>query len=581
MSTLLYTYLILSLALAVVTSEARSDTGWAEETLRSMTLEQKVGQLLFPTATPSELVESSDEWRVMQARIARYHPGGIHVFRSQATQAAETINRLQAESPQPLLITADLEAGAAWIFEGTTRFPRGMGLAATGERRWCAEAARVTAFEGRAIGIHVNFFPVLDVNINPLNPIINVRAFGETPDDVARYGVAYIESLQRSGMIATGKHFPGHGDTEDDSHLELPVVLADRTRLDAIELPPFRAAVRAGVGAMMSAHIAWPKVSGDDALPATLDPDVLDAILRREMEFDGIVFTDALTMKGITDNFTPEEAAVQAIQAGIDVLLFADVERSHPALVAAVRAGKLSEERIERSALRILRAKERLGLQDSCMVDVEALPGRLRTTESLEIARRIIERSFTAVRDTEDRLPVRDAATRDFLHVVIADPGQEWWQFEPGAEFARVLGERAHSVTTIAIDGEGSNLAEALVASDTAQYTIITAYIGTSAFRGVSGLTERQLASIEALGHRGAILIGIGNPYGFAGVDDVGTVLLAYDPEPHTDRIAVGALLGDFPLTGRLPVGIPDFAERGAGGKHRDSTRKPTPDRKE
>ena len=542
-----------------------SEASWTDTVIASMTLDQKVGQLLFPTVEPSELEADEEKWNAFALQVGRFQPGGIHVFRSPAKTAATLANRLQETSPQPLLLTADLEGGAGWIFTGTTRLPRGMGLAATGEPRWAREAAQVTAAEGRAVGVHVNFFPVMDVNINALNPIINIRAFGESPLDVIRFGTAYVESLQRSGMIATAKHFPGHGDTETDSHLELPIVDAERSRLDSIELPPFRAAVDAGVGAVMSAHIAWPRVSKNPSRPATLDPDVIDAILRREMRFEGIVFTDALTMNGIRNHYTMEEASVLAIEAGADVLLFADMTVSHRALVKAVREGRLAEARIDRSVRRILEAKERLGLHRSRVVDVEGLDAKLRTKEANRVAESIVRRSFTRTRNDRGILPLYAAEAKSILNVRIADDG-DWFDFTPGVELERALDGRVRRLETMTIGPDGRELAEALVRAREFDHILVSVYLRTNAFRGELGLTEAQAASIEAFGRAGAILLGIGNPYVFAGIDTFDTVLLAYDAEPTTDRLAAGALLGDFPLVGRLPVTIPGFARRGAGG---------------
>ena len=282
---------------------------WVHNRIRGMTLEEKVGQVLI-AGTESDFTHvDSPKFRRIKEDITRYHVGGYHAFGGNALTAALLLYRMQDVARLPLLITADLEGGAGLIFEGGTRFPKAMALGATFDPKNAYTVGKITAQEGRSLGIHLNFYPVADVNNNPANPIISIRSFGEHPGWVSKMASAYIRGSQDHGMLATAKHFPGHGDTATDSHLELPVIHVSRERMDQVELPPFRAAIQAGVEAIMTAHLYIPALEPQHRLPATLSRRVLTGLLREEMGFDGLVVTDAMTMRGISAHYPPGEAA--------------------------------------------------------------------------------------------------------------------------------------------------------------------------------------------------------------------------------------------------------------------------------
>src|SRR5215472_9240850 len=245
------------------------DDAWVEQTLKSMTLDEKIGQMLIPSTNGTFRNVDSDELKRVRRDIQEFHVGGYHAFGGDPAGAALILNRMQSLAKIPLLITADLEGGVGYQFPGSTQLPRAMAIGATGSEDLSYQCGKITAIEQRALGIHVNFYPVVDVNNNPANPIINVRSFGEDPAAVSRLARAYIRGEQENGGIATAKHFPGHGDTSTDSHMELPVVNVDRARLDKVEFPSFRAAIDEGVGAVMSAHIYLPKIEDEKGLPST------------------------------------------------------------------------------------------------------------------------------------------------------------------------------------------------------------------------------------------------------------------------------------------------------------------------
>jgi len=320
---------------------------WADEELRRMTLDEKIGQLISIGVNAKFMNRESDEYRALLRQVEENHIGGIILFRGPVYESVQLMNRMQHAARVPLLVSSDLEAGAGMRFDDTINFPWNMAVGATGNPDYARRQGEVTAREARSLGVQQIFAPVVDVNNNAANPVINVRSYGEDPASVARFASAFVEGAQRGGVIATAKHFPGHGDTAIDSHRGLPVINVKRERLDLIELVPFRAVIAGGIGAVMSAHIGLPEIDptvvkplpreqvirpvyieeGDEVvsenaiLPGTLSPIVLNELLRRDLGFDGIVVTDALDMSGLTIYFKQDEAAVRAVLAGADMLL--------------------------------------------------------------------------------------------------------------------------------------------------------------------------------------------------------------------------------------------------------------------
>ncbi|HEU4386494.1 MAG TPA: glycoside hydrolase family 3 N-terminal domain-containing protein, partial [Blastocatellia bacterium] len=352
-----------------------SGSQWVDRTLSAMTLDEKIGQLIMPAVVGTFLGQDSDQFLEIRRNIVEFHVGGYVMLgdvdvRHEPAGVALLLNHMQELARLPLLISADFEGGVGLRFAGATRLPRAMAIGATANEEMAYQAARVTAEEARGVGVHVNFYPVVDVNNNPRNPIINIRSFGSDPQFVSRMARAYIRGSQEAGEMATAKHFPGHGDTAVDSHLELPVVDVDRARLDRVELPPFQAAIQENVGGVMSAHIQLPQLD-NDKVPATLSARILTGLLRDELGFKGITFTDALNMQGIAAHYSPADAATRAIKAGADVLLYPpDVEAAFNGVKNAVAAGEIPVARIDQSVRLILAAKAKLGLDKSRLTDI-------------------------------------------------------------------------------------------------------------------------------------------------------------------------------------------------------------------
>ncbi|MCA1594548.1 MAG: hypothetical protein LC754_18355 [Acidobacteria bacterium] len=369
---------------------------------------------------------ASDEYRALLRQVAENHVGGIILFRGPVYESVQLMNRMQHEARIPLLVSSDLEAGAGMRFDDTINFPWNMAVGATGNPDYARRQGEVTAREARALGVQQIFAPVVDVNNNAANPVINVRSYGEDPAAVAKFASAFVEGAQRGGVIATAKHFPGHGDTATDSHRGLPVIKVKRERLEQVELVPFRAVIGAGIGAVMSAHIGLPEIDpttvkplpreqmirpvymeeGDEVvsenavLPGTLSPVILNGMLRRDLGFDGIVVTDALDMSGLTIYFKQDEAAVRAVLAGADMLLKpADPDAVVRGLREAVKSGRLTEKRIEDSARRLLAAKYDLGLVKERITSLEQIDAMVSAPDAMKLADEIAEHAITLVRD--------------------------------------------------------------------------------------------------------------------------------------------------------------------------------------
>ncbi|MBN1476250.1 hypothetical protein JXA47_05825 [Candidatus Sumerlaeota bacterium] len=568
---------------------------WVQTTLEAMTLEQRVGQLLKP-AVPRGAANDPEITEELVRQVEDLGIGGFTLRVTSAQVAIPLIERLQAASEIPLLNSVNFECGAGTFWSDATLFPRQMALAATGDPETARTVGAITAREALACGIHWTLVPICDVNINPANPIINIRSYGEDVDTVCRFSVAFVEGCQGAGLLACAKHFPGHGDTATDSHLGLAVVDGDRARLDAVELPPFRAAIEAGVGSVMTSHIWFPALMGDEGqIPATISRNVLMGLLRGEMGFEGLIITDSMAMRGITERLSPGEAAIAAVSAGADMLLDSpDVREAHAALVAAVRDGILEESRVNESVERILRTKARLGLHHGVEIDAEAALRTLRRGSSVAEAHRMAQRAITVVRDAQGLLPLVASEEASLLHIALYD---DWprWDFADLHSLRAGLRERfGHVSTEIAFqspevsvierfEGLGASRTEEEIGEvfglpparreallDEAQgvdITLVTAFVRTASYRGSVGLGEDQLALVRSLAESGrpVILVVLGSPYVLTALPEVPCQILTYDSSELFTSVLPGALVGEFPLTGRLPVTLPGLAERGQG----------------
>ena len=554
------------------------DEAWVERTLTGLTLRQKVGQLIMPWVLGDFAPEGSPSHDRILEYIEDQGIGGVIMSVGSPTEVAAKLNDFQAHSNIPLLVAADLETGAGFRMRGAvqmpgtielggaTDFPSLMAVGATADPQLAYEMGRITALEARGVGIHIPFAPVLDVNNNPDNPIINVRSFGENPEDVAELGAAFVRGVQEHGAIATGKHFPGHGDTETDSHLGLPVIPHSRARMDSVEIFPFRHAIEAGMGAVMTAHISVPSLDGGVGDPATLSSAVLTDLLRDEMEFDGLLFTDAMDMSAISRGFGAEEASVRAIEAGADVILMPpSVERAVEGIAAAVESGRIEASRIDASVRRILETKKQMGLDRDRTVQIDQIGQVVGIPAHTQVAAEIAERSITLLHNGGNLLPLLGTRSARVMSVSFRRTSDVL----AGRYFNTRLRQTYPRLTTAGLDvNSGPALYEDLLRQARQQaLVILSTYVTAFSQSGSLALPEEVVDFAGQLTEIGVphIVISFGNPYLITELPDVRAYMLAWSGSEVSQTAAAQALFGDIEISGRVPTRIPPLYEIGDG----------------
>lgn len=554
----------------------------------SLTLDEKIGQLFVYPATGRFFNDESPEYRALVRQVRDNRVGGILWYLlSDVSETARLTRRLQAAAPRPLLIAADLEAGVGMRFLDTTNWPWPMAVAATGDASFAEREGRVVAEEARAMGVNQVYAPVADVNVDPANPAINVRSYGEDPETVGRFVAAFVRGVQSGGVLATAKHFPGHGGTRTDSHRALPVLLADRARLERVELVPFRAAISAGVGAVMTAHLSIPtldatpapvrdlgpgenpftddasEIARDATVPASMSPAIVDGLLRRELGFAGLVVTDAVDMGGIVDHFDPGEAAVRAILAGCDqVVKSPDTDAAIAGVRRAVAAGRISEARLDQSVARILEAKRRF---PASAPDPEAPFRVVDSPEHRALAEDIAARAVTLVREAPGALPF--ASSQRVVHLVVNDIASV---AAPGRELAHELEARfGRAPQTFVLDprSRAEDVEPLLQAAAGADAVLVSLFVRVRTGSGKLVLPEPARDAVARLSAAGARIVGVsfGNPYLASDLPGLTTYLAAYGDQPVMQVAVTRAIFGEAAITGRLPVTIAGVAERGSG----------------
>ena len=551
---------------------------WVDETLSSLTLRQRVAQLVIQWLPGSFASTSSPEFREWAGWVEDDEIGGIYLSIGLPHSYAAKINELQARSRIPLLVTSDFENGGPGMrinhsyalpsllpLGGGTSFPPTMAFGAIGDERFAREYGRITAVEAKAVGLHLNFAPVLDVNSNPENPVINTRSFGEDPETVARLGAAFIEGSHEGGILATAKHFPGHGDTQTDSHVALPVVTADLARLNSLELVPFRRAVDQGVDAVMTAHVVVAGVQGLEGAPATFDARIMTDLLRDDLGFDGLLFTDALVMGALSERYGTGDVAVLALQAGSDVLLMpTDVTEAIDAVMTAVDQGRLEPSRIRTSARRVLETKARAGLHIGRMVDLDAVDDVVGAADHLAFADTVATRSITLLRDRDTVLPVDARWTRRVLSLTYGRPDD----LIAGGTFDAALASAVEVTDRMRVGPDTpKEVYDSLKAlAGEADLVIVSVYVPPRSGTGEVSVSKDMANFIEAVGpERPMMVISFGNPYLLAALPESPGYLIAWGAHEVSQKAAVRALFGQEAISGRLPVSIPPYHGIGDG----------------
>lgn len=584
-----------------LTSEGRR---WARQTLKKLSLEEKVGQMLSLRYFTDFQNVDADAYKQFRDQMRSYHVGSVvltvHVdgavlLKNPPLEVAFMANQLQRDSPLPLLIAADFESGLASRVSGVPAFPDAMAFGATTDASYAEKLGAITATEARAVGVHWDFSPVADVNSNPDNPIINTRSFGEDPVKVGEFVSAFVRGAKSHGMLTTAKHFPGHGDTGTDSHLGVAKVEGDAERLNNVELLPFKKAIEAGVDAMMVAHLSVPALDPDPNKVATVSPKIVGDVLQRQLGFKNIVVTDAMEMRGLTSLYPPEQgnpsgkAAVDAVKAGNDVILWpSDLDGAFHGIVNAVSSGEIPESRIDRSVQKILEMKAAIGLNRARLVDLEQVAHRVGRQEDLEFAQQVADDAITLVRDNGKVLPLAvlapGSAANGPLQTQVA-PGSRLVAIiltdsirgDSGRVFENELKKRQPGATVFYADRKLAGLLkeEILSAVKQADKVLVAAYVTPIAAKQVMvdgklvnsvGLDPESLDLVTRIldmaGTKTAVL-AMGNPYVAQGLA-VQTYICAYSRSSTSEMSAVKLLFGELQPRGRLPVTLPGIAPQGS-----------------
>ncbi len=559
----------------------------------------------------------SPDYISLRDTMRKYHLGGFALtvsledgllYKNEPLEAAMVTNQLQKDSEFPLIFGADFEHGLGMRLYGATDFPQAMAFGATDNVEFARQAGRITAQEARAIGVQWNWFPDVDVNSNPANPIINTRSFGEDPKLVGEMAAAYIAGAHEYGMMTTAKHFPGHGDTESDSHMFVPVVKGDAARLGTIDLPPFRAAIQAGVDAVMVAHVLVPAIDSNPNHVATISPVIVTQLLQEKMGFHGLVITDALDMRGLRQSFPQEgpeaagRAAVESVKAGNDILLLPfDLDGAYSGLLRAVRSGEVPESRIDQSVLKILRAKASVGLNRAKLVDINAVNQIVAKPANLATAQEIADKAVTLVRNNHRVLPLKATAkgtkpplnsyqpvaemrNSTVLLIFTDDSRSDSGRMLDHEVRARIPDERVYYIDPRSAAGMTQPVLAAVQESQAVIAAVFEFPVPGKVVRAQDGAAVNAIAvqdssatllqQVLRTAAEKTILVALGSPYIATQLPEVQTYMCTFSSGHGSELSAVKAMFGEIPMAGHLPVTIPNIAGRGAGltGAAQDSS---------
>lgn len=572
----------------------RKGERWAAQTLHKMSLEEKIGQMIMVWAKVKFLNVQSPEIVQLRDEMTKYHVGGFGVtvdvgdgqlIKSEPLEAAALTNLLQKQSKYPLIFAADFERGLSMRLNGATAFPAAMAFGAAGDPSLATEFGRISALESRAIGIQWNWFPVADVNSNPDNPIIETRSFGEDSSLVSKMVDAYIDGAHREGMLTTVKHFPGHGDTDTDSHLSLARVNGNMERLNTVELVPFRRAIAAGVDSVMVGHLLVPAIEPDPNLPASISTKAITDLLKNRLGFHGLVVTDGLDMAGLTKVFHGSEhdvsaqIAVAAVRAGEDMLILpGDLDGAVTGLLDAVMRGEISEQRINVSVLKILRMKASLDLNRHRTVSLEAVQQLVAQPGNAALAQKVSDEAVTLVSDAGHVVPLPPLPQSGQPSGIVAAIFTDQPQGSEGSRaFVYQLRQRASDARVFYVDRRSARYEEDAILAAASQATRVIALAESAPNQrrttpehsgGSAGLDATPLHVLDRLVRQAGpktILAAFGNPYTGGSVPGLHTYICTFSNTAGSAESLAAALFGEIPVHGRLPVSIPGLAPRGTG----------------
>ncbi|WP_116108008.1 glycoside hydrolase family 3 N-terminal domain-containing protein [Lewinella sp. IMCC34191] len=531
---------------------------WVDSVYSSMNEDQRLGQL-FMIRAHSDL--GPDHVAEVVKQIEDYHVGGLCFFQGTPEKQLELTNQYQAISDLPLMVSMDAEWGLGMrLPDQTISFPKQLALGAIRNNQLIYDMGAEIARQMHRIGVNVSFSPVLDVNNNPNNPVIATRSFGEDRYNVTAKGYMYMKGLQDNGILASAKHFPGHGDTDVDSHLDLPVIKHSRARLDSIELYPFRALVRYGIGSIMAAHLQIPALDSRPNRPSSLSKPIVSDLLRDDLEFNGLIFTDGLEMKGVTKHYSPGEVEAEAIAAGSDILLLPeDIAASFETIKRYVSEGTIAPANLEEKIRRILLSKYRLGLTHARFPPAENLRSELNTAAAKSLKQDLFEAAMTLVRDQENLVPIATPETGKIVSLRVGSP-------KPTSFTSRLddYGQITHLTT--GAKPTATEQQQILQRVEEGDVVVVSLYSDGSLFIEKVSISNEVLNLLTKLDQKGKLIVTVfGNPYSLAALDKFGTILEAYTRDDVAQDAAAQALFGANRITGRLPVTASKQAPYNAG----------------
>ena len=541
-------------------------TPWAQATLKKLTLRQKIGQMMVYHMRLDYSYADATHWQEIQEIIETDGMGSVLVWGGNASASLSMLNDMQNQSAIPILVQADLEYGLKGRFNAGTEIPWPMALAATGDPELAYEAGRITAEEGRALGVHLALAPVIDVNNNPGNPIINTRAFSEDPDQVIRYATRFMQGLQGHGMLATAKHFPGHGDTQTDSHSSLAQIPSDSARLWSIELKPFQALIKSGVDLVMTGHLDAGEFQMEPGVPSSLSPFWLQDILRGKMGFKGVVITDAMAMGSIVNSFSDRYALIQTIKAGSDMIIQNyDYRGSIDYIEEAVNDGLISEARIDESVLRILNLKSKLGLNKNKLINRNNMQTVLGSEQNKIISRQIMSKAVTLVKDSLGIIPFLDLGQDTVYIIDLNDYANDHDMTTIRNELERAI-PHSMSYALDNTDSQGFYDQVLNMIPDSAR-VIVNVFSRIKMNKNRVQLPEIQSAFIDTLASKTDQLLvtSFGTPYLLQSFPQIPAYMATFSSQREMQKAAARAILGESSISGTLPISIPGVAPRGFG----------------
>lgn len=544
-----------------VKAQETSKTDWVDSIMVSMSIDEKIGQLYmiraFSKGDPVEI-------KNVKRQIEKYHVGGICFFQGHPQKQAQLAKDYQSLSKWPLMVGIDGEWGLGMRFpKDAVSFPKQLTIGAINDHQLIYRMGKEIGRQCQLSGINVNFAPDVDINNNPKNPVINYRSFGEDRFDVSAKAYAYMKGLEDADVMACAKHFPGHGDTDVDSHHDLPIINHNRDRLDSIELFPFKMLIRQGVPSVMVAHLSVPALDAEANRPTSLSKKVINDLLREELGFDGLVFTDGMEMKGVTDHYGPEKVDIEAIKAGNDIILLPEnIDESIRALRDAITDGDITMERLDASVRRILSAKYDLSLHEMrTLASPNQVATALNSKESKVIKAKMYERAMTLTKNDQKILPIKDLASQSYGSISLGSNQMNAFQ-------QRLLYYTDVNNTYLPKDAPKKEYDFKLQQLSNNDVVFVTLQdMSRYASRGY-GVTQDQIAFINTLAQKTKVLLTIfGSPYSLKYFEDIPNVMMAYEEDEMAQDAAAQAVMGAIDITGKLPVTASSLYKVGKGIK--------------